>query len=427
MTTAILTRRSKGEPLGYAYDPIPRTVEERIRAGTLKAIDERVLKQLLRFRKAFRNSCWTTKKFVARELGITEKTVQRSFLRLGTPVADEPPLIEQVAVPKPDPDEPANRTGWRIYLNLTSDTPTGHGPGPDRRPNVERRKWVRVDRREGQMALPLDPAREDTRALPPQGFPAEMSPPSGTSEGQTGGTPGEETGGTFMSPNLEMEFNPDSMNETPPSSSSPDTGEPTTDDDDSLTPLEEKDGPDGAGEAVEAARECFGDDLAGVIRADVKRIGAKIKGRWDCLAGALYMAHKVNPAGNPETRLGYVLRIAVTDFIPCGVSAEATLHRDKLRERRRLLADQAERERARLAEAERWARRSPRELIEAVEQLGWDMEPRATGLIEFVATPGRTQEPRPAGLVERLRGCKSEIRAILDARCGPTIEGPDPS
>jgi hypothetical protein len=135
--------RRKGEPLGYSFDAMPTAMLGMVRDGKLKAIDALVLTVLLRFRRRSRDSCWCAKHTLSKEIGRTERTVRSSLRRLG-----ECGLIEQVPVPKPDPDEPRNRTGWRIVFLWLAPPGRVKGPGPDRRPNAERRAWVRVGGKE---------------------------------------------------------------------------------------------------------------------------------------------------------------------------------------------------------------------------------------------------------------------------------------
>ena len=243
-----------------------------------------------------------------------------------------------------------------------------------------------------------------------------------------------------MSPNdagaskpIPDEPEPDEKTPTPSSSSCADepafTGT-TTDDDVVVSLAHEGEDPEGPGEAVEAARECFGDDLAAVVEADAGRIGRKIGGRWDCFAAAVWMAAKVNPHGNPDTRIGYILGIALKDFIPGGVPAEAIAYRDEVRERRRKASEHAaKRERdaeAARREADRWAGLTAGGLIAAAEQLGWDVRLRPDGRFEVVDKLTRNAAEIPDAMKARFRECKQEVLAILGAtRTGETAERED--
>lgn len=124
--------------LNYRFDAIPRDprLDEGLRSGRLKPIDLTVLRELLNFRKRTRDSCWCTKETIAGRIGRCPKTVQRSFHRL-----QAAGLILQIPVETPDPDEPQNRTGWRIVFLWIADPARREqlGSGPDRRPPGLRR------------------------------------------------------------------------------------------------------------------------------------------------------------------------------------------------------------------------------------------------------------------------------------------------
>lgn len=123
------------------YDPakLANRVSELFRAGTLLRGDADVLHRLLALRRESEDSTWTTKDVLARDFGCSARTVKRSFKRLETAG-----LIAQVELGNsPDPDDPTNRTGWRIYFPFV--------PGcrhtastVDRRPNASRQKWIRT-------------------------------------------------------------------------------------------------------------------------------------------------------------------------------------------------------------------------------------------------------------------------------------------
>ncbi len=109
----------RGVPVGYDYDPFPRWI--RSHPG-LKPIDHRVLMILIGFAIWRRDSCWTTVKIIAdhldairpgpsRSTTASERTVQRSLGRLKAAG-----VIDHRRVPKPDPDQPSNGTGWRFYF-----------------------------------------------------------------------------------------------------------------------------------------------------------------------------------------------------------------------------------------------------------------------------------------------------------------------
>jgi hypothetical protein len=121
----------------YAFDPTPKLVRQLRREKKLKRGDAEVLGVLLSFRRAFRDSCWCSVPKIAAELGISERTVQYALARL-----EAAGVIRQVRVAgpnQPDPDEPRNRTGWRVYFLFITER-TDLPPGPDRRPPEERRR-----------------------------------------------------------------------------------------------------------------------------------------------------------------------------------------------------------------------------------------------------------------------------------------------
>jgi hypothetical protein len=109
----------RDERLGYGFDPVPKSIRRNPR---LKPFDADVLAVLLEFRIWRRDSCWTTINTVANRLRairpgrsgspfVSQRTVQRSIARLK---AED--CIRHQRVPKPDPDDPRNLTGWRFYL-----------------------------------------------------------------------------------------------------------------------------------------------------------------------------------------------------------------------------------------------------------------------------------------------------------------------
>lgn len=115
------TARPKGTPVGYRFDPVPAFVSAFLLDRTLKPVDELVLKHLLRFRR-FPHWCWCAKAKLAAEVGRSPRTVQRAFDRLG-----RAGLIEQRPLAGADPDDPRNRTGWRIVFLWIA--PPGYTPG----------------------------------------------------------------------------------------------------------------------------------------------------------------------------------------------------------------------------------------------------------------------------------------------------------
>lgn len=137
-TAATTTRPATDRRLGWTFQtPPPRLVDALIKQKKLSRVDKTVLGTLLDFRTHFKDSAWCCKRTIANELGRSEKTVQRSLDRLG-----EHGIIRQARVASPghpDPDEPRNKTGWRIYFMWIT-TRSDFGPGPDRRPPEQRTK-----------------------------------------------------------------------------------------------------------------------------------------------------------------------------------------------------------------------------------------------------------------------------------------------
>jgi DNA-binding Lrp family transcriptional regulator len=141
---------TKANRLGYEFDPPPKFVLDLVCEKKLKRIDGDVLEMLLRFRRARRDSCWCAKSTIADKLGVTPRTVQSSLKRLAALG-----IIQQVEMDVPDPDDPRNRTGWRIYF-LWMMPARISAPGPDRRRNDERRKVKAETDQENQIAPPQE-------------------------------------------------------------------------------------------------------------------------------------------------------------------------------------------------------------------------------------------------------------------------------
>jgi hypothetical protein len=95
--------------ISYPFDATPKWVNGLVKEHRLQPLDVLVLNELLHWRLRFVASCWCTVETIATNLERSPRTISRSLARLST--AD---LIDQRRVPKPDPDEPRNRTGWRI-------------------------------------------------------------------------------------------------------------------------------------------------------------------------------------------------------------------------------------------------------------------------------------------------------------------------
>lgn len=101
----------KTQRVGYEFDVPPRCVLDDIRPQKLSRIDSDVLGVMLRFRRTHKASVWITKGVIAEALGVDERTVRRSLARL-----KQFGWISHHRVPKPDPDDPKNRTGWRFVF-----------------------------------------------------------------------------------------------------------------------------------------------------------------------------------------------------------------------------------------------------------------------------------------------------------------------
>ena len=121
-------------------DPAKERERRRMLDDRLKRIDADVLGEIIGWKKLFRASAWVKKETIAKALGVSVKTVQRSFRRL-----EIHGFIAQVRVPKPDPDQPKNRTGWRIHFLFVELTDTPEPiPATDRRTPSERKVWARI-------------------------------------------------------------------------------------------------------------------------------------------------------------------------------------------------------------------------------------------------------------------------------------------
>ena len=141
-------------PFPYEHS-LPRFVEKLVRQRTLNRkprngeplnadrdvgltrTDAEILRRTLDWRTIFPDSCWVTRRTLAKQIGVSVDTIQDGWRRLER---EKCIRLEQVAEPgEPDPLEPRNATGWRIHF-LFVRTRATYGPGPDRRPNAERSK-----------------------------------------------------------------------------------------------------------------------------------------------------------------------------------------------------------------------------------------------------------------------------------------------
>jgi hypothetical protein len=168
-------RPSTGNQIGYPFDPLPKLALDLVEQGTITRTDYLVLVELLKFRRLYRGSCWTSKTTIAQALGITTKTVQRSYRRLS-----DAGLIRTAEVAVPDPDEPRNRTGFRIHF-LFIDAIRPAGP-EDRRPPWGRTKQASISPKQACISGP----GEDTHVLPPQD--THVLPPGDTNVPPPGDT-----------------------------------------------------------------------------------------------------------------------------------------------------------------------------------------------------------------------------------------------
>ena len=163
MNATATTAKPSDRTVGYDFDPAPK------RAGSCSSKARSAGPTISSSSscsssgEASRTSCWTTKAKIADALGVTTKTVQRSYRHLSLAQ-----LISLHEVSPPgcsDPNEPANRTGWRIHF-LFVNAVRSNAPGPDRRTPEARRKHA------------SKPGGENTNVLPPPGH--QCPPPPRT-------------------------------------------------------------------------------------------------------------------------------------------------------------------------------------------------------------------------------------------------------
>jgi hypothetical protein len=103
--------------IGYLFDPIPRKAEAAVMSGALRPFDLWLLIRLIRLRGPLADSCWTTIPHLCKQLGQSKQTILRSLKRL-----IKARLIRRERVPRPDPLEPRNRTGYRIIFLFMVET-----------------------------------------------------------------------------------------------------------------------------------------------------------------------------------------------------------------------------------------------------------------------------------------------------------------
>jgi hypothetical protein len=282
---------------------LPEAERRRIRNDRLRDVDITVMAELLGFRRRDRTSVWCSKRTIAARIGVTAKTVQMSFRRL-----ESHGFIRHVAVGVPDPEEPQNKTGWRIELLFVPGA-RGQGQGPDRRPPEERRRQQAQPGVLPVSSLPPAPAAEAATPSISSGGRKPVSPAWGKRISSKDGVKPQEK------PQLEPARAPQG---TEPSTVPP---APSTGDDEFFDPFW-----GGRPEAVEAVRELLGDEVARQL--DTDHFGAKIGGRWDCLHAAAHMA-QAKRGRSITAPVGWLLTVA-RDYAARedGIPPEATRQRE---------------------------------------------------------------------------------------------------
>src|SRR5262245_1338679 len=99
--------------VGYRFIPTPALARNLCVSKRIKPDDVFLLNVLLQLRRGLTGSCWTTVGYLERRLGWSESKVHRTLARLR-----KAGLIRHERVSKVDPDDPANKTGWRIYFHF---------------------------------------------------------------------------------------------------------------------------------------------------------------------------------------------------------------------------------------------------------------------------------------------------------------------
>lgn len=108
-------RPVKKRRIEYPFTAKPRWVRDLVRTKTISPIDSVALEVLIDYQGPIPGTCWIAMPTLAKELGRHERKAQESARRL-----ESAGLIERRPVAIPDPDEPANCTGFRWYLRLDS-------------------------------------------------------------------------------------------------------------------------------------------------------------------------------------------------------------------------------------------------------------------------------------------------------------------
>lgn len=295
--------------LGYSFDPVPIFVEKKIRDGDLNGTDERVLTHLLRFRDRLKFSCWTSKATLAAKMGCSPRTVQRSFGRLS-----RAGVIAQQRLTVPDPDDPRNRTGWRIVFPwLAPDGfPPGTGPGGE----------TLLSPPPETLLSPKYCARVSNR---PDGIQPDETPSSSLRAGEAAPA---DRGDDDDSSNSRSGNTPESP---PPSDDGPPPG-PSRD------------------ELVALAVERFGTNAGSTVARELPALLRKAGGRLDVIAEAIRAAtDKPRKIDNP---VGYLMGV-ISNGPPARVRYDGPRQARERREAERRASDEAERQAraARRAEA----------------------------------------------------------------------------
>lgn len=442
-------KKSRGTPdrsLGYRFDAIPQSLRDKIAEhaklpppaaelpqserrkelnSRLRPVDALVLGVLLGFRTQFKTSCWCAKKTIAEKIGQAkpdpatgerkgpdkERTVQHSLRRLELHGFIAQRKVETRKVgsredPR-DPDEPANETGWRIHF-LFIPGATKAGNGPDRRPPEERKVWFQEGTKESpekkRVSSPLPSS--DTAVSSAEEQPVSCPGEAPVSSKECAGASNQ----VLERPDLE---------ETPTTSSSsslrapepPDQVEAPELDDDDISRSEPE---DSRREAVEAARICYGPEVAAEVQEDAPAIDRKIDGRWDLFTAAIFLA-KFRKSKIRASHWAFFAAFVTNPedgFARFGITAEAKRAREKI------LA--AERQRAALASRAAPAAApppTPEGLEATIRQLEGDIAQAERDL----ADPGMPQAVRRVTSValgndkERLNGLRKELATLRSA------------
>jgi hypothetical protein len=111
-------KASAPNSLGYRFTALPDCVLAAVKDKRLKPVDLQVLGAYLGFRTIRRTSAWSAIHTIVDRTGVSIATVQRSLHRL-----ELAGFIVRTKVASPDPDEPANRTGWRVHFLFIEGAP----------------------------------------------------------------------------------------------------------------------------------------------------------------------------------------------------------------------------------------------------------------------------------------------------------------